>query len=838
MTLEPSKPVNKKPKPKKRRKLNLFRLFLFLVIVAGLLLVGAVSGIVLASIKDVPAFDPKALEPNLPTYIYDINKNPVTKIYVENREPIKIQDVPNLVKNAFLAIEDVRFYDHKGIDLRRIIGAAIVDIKEGRAAQGASTITQQLVKKAFLNPDKNIKRKIQEVVLAIKLEREYTKDQILEMYLNRIYFGHGAYGLQSAAQIYFNKDVKELTLDEAAVLAGLPQAPSAYDPYRNPEAALKRRNVVLDMMAKYDFISQAQAEEAKNKAITLKNSGEDGKKEEYPHPYFVDYVTDVLLEKYGENKVFKGGLKVYTTMDPKIQTIAEQAMANPNNFPRSKTDKNGLKQPEGALVILDPHTGYIKALVGGREHSQKLQFNRATDAKRQPGSAFKPIIAYAPAIEKGAGAGTVVVDEPVTFGKYKPENSDGKYRGPITLREAVTHSVNVVAVKVLKDTGITNAVKFAKKLGITSLTQEDENLALALGGLHYGVTPLELAGAYGAFANKGIYIQPTAIIKVEDRYGKVIDEFKPRKRIAMKDTTAYIITDMLKSVVQRGTGTRASLGKRPVAGKTGTTNQGKDIWFAGYTPELVGVVWMGHDDPKPMPRTYGGTYPAKLWKEVMSKALKDREIKDFDKPAGLVKVAICTLSGKRAGKNCPQSEIRSDWFVRGTAPSKICNDHTYVSVEVCADSGLLATEYCPNKITRSFLKRDKEHTYSSSDIYVPTQTCNIHGPNNRVISICTDPSHGGTRYLANIPGPGETGGCPPEYVVKETLGAGETAPLEHCPIPEHQVYPKSPDNPGIIQPEINQKPEKPAKPGKVNLPAQPEITTQNYQEKDKRKGLP
>lgn len=789
MTIEPNK-LKKIKRRKKKRKLNIIRLLIVLAVVTGLVLIGSVSGFVMASMKDIPAFDPKALEPNLPSYIYDYKGDLVTKIFVEDREPIEFSDLPDVVVDAFLAAEDVRFYDHKGVDLRRIAGAALADIKAGEAAQGASTITQQLVKKAFLNPEKKFKRKIQEAVLAIKLEREYTKDQIFEMYVNRIYFGHGAYGIQSAAQTYFGKNVQDLTLEEAALLAGLPQAPSAYDPYKNPERAKQRRDLVLTMMSRNDFISEHEAEETKKTEIKLKNTKEDQKKA-YPYPYFIDYVSDVLFDKYGEDQVFKGGLKVYTTLDPEIQKNVEKALANEKNFPKSKADENGLLQPQAAMVVIDPHTGHIKALAGGRDHAQKLQFNRAVDAKRQPGSSFKPIVAYAPAIEKGAGSGTVVVDEPTSFGKYKPENSDGKYRGPITYREAITHSVNVAAVKIVKETGITNSVKFAKKLGITSLVEEDENLAIALGGLHYGVSPLEMAGAYGAFANNGIHVETIAITKVEDRYGKVIDEFRPKKNVAMKETTAYIITEMLQSAVKSGTGTGARLSDRPVAGKTGTTNQGKDIWFAGYTPELVGVVWMGHDEPKPMPRSYGGTYPAKVWKEVMSNSLKGVESKGFERPGGLVQVAVCSLTGKRAADDCPKEEIRSEWFAKGTSPSEYCSGHVWV--EVCAESGLLPTEFCPEKVSKSFMKRPEGNT-STSSLYAPTEQCNLHGADTKFFSICTDPAHGGKWYFANIPGPGQEGGCP-DIATQRPQKNGVIPALEYCPIPEHQVRTSEPLNP-------------------------------------------
>lgn len=667
----------KYPSPRRRtiRKLNRTRLAIVIACFLAIIGIGTAAGVFAYALKDMPAWNPKALEPNMPSYIYDKDGKLITKIYVENRDPVDFDKIPDTVKSAFLSIEDIRFYDHKGLDLRRIIGSLVADIKAGRKAQGASTITQQLVKRAFLSPDKTLKRKLQEAFLAIELERKYTKDEIFEMYLNQIYFGEGAYGIQSASQVYFGKDVQNLTLEEAALLAALPKAPNSYSPLKDMAAATKRRNLVLSNMAKYGFISEDQALNAEAKPIVLKQKGTEMDK--YPYPYFVDYVTDILTEKYGENKVYKGGLNVYTTLDPKIQTYAEQALANHKNFPKSKPNDKGVLQPQAAAVVLDPHTGYIKAIVGGRDHKQKRQFNRATDAVRQPGSTFKPIVAYGPALESGKSPAEVVNDSPTKFGSWTVRNYDGRYRGHITYRTAVKYSVNVVAVKVMNELGISKCLNFAKKLGITTLVDgKDDNLSTALGGLTKGVKPIELAGAYGAFDNNGVYVQPTVITKIEDRDHNLLEQVIPKKTIAMKKTTAYLMTSMLETVVDEGTGATASLGRRPVAGKTGTTSDDKDAWFAGYTPELVCIVWMGHDDPKRMPRVYGGSYPAKIWRYIMSNSLKNVPIKDFEKPPGIVSASICLESGRRAGKFCPSDEVIREYFAKGSIPSKICNIHT------------------------------------------------------------------------------------------------------------------------------------------------------------------
>lgn len=778
---------NRMSRRKKIRKLNPVRLAIILGVFALLFFFGSFLGLVLFSTKDMPAWDPAALQPNLPSYILDKDGNEVATIYVENRVPVEFKAIPDNVKNAFLAIEDVRFYDHKGLDLRRIIGAFIADIKAGSKDQGASTITQQLVKRAFLSPEKTWKRKIQEAILAIKLERQFTKDQIFEMYLNRIYFGEGAYGIQSAAKVYFGKDTGELNLEEAALLAALPKGPNIYDPYKNMEAATKRRNLVLKSMADNDLISSEQAEAAQAKDIIL-NGTKNQELATYKYPYFIDYITDLLIEKYGEDKVYKGGLRVKTTLDPKIQEIAETALGNNKNFPKSKTDGNGVIQPQAAAIVLDPHTGYIKAIVGGRDHKQKRQFNRATDAFRQPGSAFKPIVAYGPAIERGKSPADVILDEP--FKDFN--NYDGSYHGLVTYRKAILNSYNIPAVKILQSNGVQKSIDFAKKLGITSLvTSEmnarinDENLAMALGGLTKGVTPLELAAAYGAFANEGIYVQPTAIIQVEDRDGHVIDQFKPKKTIAMKKTTAYIMTSMLRSVVTSGTGTAASLGKRPSAGKTGTTSDYKDAWYAGYTPELVTVVWIGHDDPKRMPGITGGSYPARIWHQIMSNSLKNAPVVEFKKPSGIVSATVCSKSGDKPGELCNDSDLVTDIFAKGTVPSKVCDSHVYM--RVCAESNQLPAEKCPFVIDRVFHKQE-----------VPTKTCTLHSGNGvtGTIPICTDPGHSGVLYRALLPGPDEEGGCPLDEIQFQQFSPEQGTPAP-CPIPEHQIRPKAPNEPAV-----------------------------------------
>lgn len=716
--------ANNKSKKKKRRRLNPWRLALLLALLLLFLIGIGSAGAVVYSLKDIPVFDPKRLEGSYSTLLYDRHGKFITEIGTQNRIPVKLSVIPLKVQNAFLAAEDVRFYEHMGVDLRAIARALYHNVRGGGIIEGGSTITQQLARNCFLNLEQTLKRKIQEAILAVEIERHYRKQEILELYLNHMYFGEGAYGIQAASRTYFNKDVNSLTVSEGALLAAVLKGPSLYSPIRNPEVALNRRNVILTSMARYGFISDEEAQAAKAEPLGL-NPGTNSRNG-YPYPYFVDYVTDQLVDKYGVNQVFRGGLRVYTTLDPKIQEIAEQALQNEKNFPVSARDSEGRIQPQGAVVVLDPHTGHIKALVGGREHTHQRGLNRATDIYRQPGSAFKPIIAYGPAIEYlGYGPATVVDDIPVTFGDYKPKNYDGGYRGLITLRTALTHSINIPAVKLLKEVGLNQATDFASRLGFT-FSPGEEGLSLALGGVHKGVTPLEMAQAYAVFANQGVYVTPTAITKVKTRDDTILDDFTPKRSRVMKATTAYLVTDMLRSAVDYGTGSRARLGSRPVAGKTGTTDESKDIWFCGYTPELVGVVWIGHDSPQKMPREYGGRYPAMIWREIMSNALKDTPVQNFPRPSGIVTATVDSKSGLLPGPLTPPEHQVTDLFAQGTVPTR--TDDTHVLAEICVTSGLLANEYCPERLTKVAIKLPYSVPAFVKDYNerMPAETCNIH----------------------------------------------------------------------------------------------------------------
>ena len=566
------------------------------------------------------------IRPPASSLVYDSDGNEIATIHAaENRMPVKLDQVPQNLQDAFVAVEDNRFYDHIGVDPRGIARAIWANLRGRTVSEGGSTITQQLAKNAYLTQDRTLKRKIQEVFLALRLEHQYTKSEILELYLNQIYFGQGAYGVQAAARTYFGKDVEDLTLNECAMLAGIPKSPNYYSPLNNLQAAQERKATVLDQMVKYGYIDSSTAEKTKQEKLALVKP-DPAKDDKGEASYFVDYVTQKLIDKYGADAVYKDGLQVYTTIDMDMQRAAEKAM---KGLPNGRKDANGVQQPQGALVALDPHTGYVKAMVGGRGTDQ---FNRATMAERQPGSAFKPFV-FAAALENKFSPSTVINDSPIKIGDWEPQNDEHTFSGPVTMRQVAQHSMNVPTVKIAQKLGIEKVLYYAQEMGISTLVMDgphnDKNLASALGGLTKGVTPLELTSAYGTFANKGVHVDPVVIVKVLDRNGKVIDEANPEQHNVISESSAADLTSMLQDVIRAGTGRRASIG-RPAAGKTGTTSDYHDAWFVGYTPDLVASVWIGNDDNTSLGGIYGGTVPATIWKNFMTEALKGTPAKDFD----------------------------------------------------------------------------------------------------------------------------------------------------------------------------------------------------------------
>lgn len=614
---------------------------LVLVIIAGLMF-----GYIFAAYQSLPEVG-NNMRPAVSSQVFDSQGKLITTLHSDqNRLPIDINKVPKNLQNAFIAAEDNRFYDHIGVDPIGILRAVVTNLTNRGIAQGGSTITQQLAKNAFLSQDQTLKRKIQEAILALELERKYSKKEILEMYMNQIYFGRGAYGIQTAAHTYFGKDVGDLTLAECAMIAGLPKSPNYYSSSVNEATA--RKNVVVGQMEKYGYITPSQAEEAKKSSLDIKQKSTSNTTDETA--YFIDYVTQEIAQKYGDDALYKDGLKIYTTLDTDKQHAAVQAM---RHLPETHTDDQGLTQPQGAIISIDPKTGHILAMVGGRGQDS---FNRASMAVRQPGSAFKPFV-YMTAMEHDMTPDTIMEDKKVEYGGWSPHNADNSYQGRMPLWKALALSVNTVAVQLADKVGPSNVIANAKKLGITTLVEDgspnDDNLAsAALGGLTKGVTPLEMAAAYGAFANKGVYIKPTAIVKILDRNGNVLEDNSSdvQKTQVMSEKTAYEMTSMLEGVIARGTGTAASIG-RPAAGKTGTTDDNHDAWFIGYTPDIVTAVWVGDDTgSQSLGEIYGSTVPAQIWHDYMASAVSGTSADDFDVPAGMGK----------AYYEEPKEEVKSD----------------------------------------------------------------------------------------------------------------------------------------------------------------------------------
>lgn len=622
--------------------LHRFRMLIVLLIVV---MAGLGFGYIFAAYQTLPPVS-NNMRPAVSSQVFDRHGRLITTLHSDqNRLPIDINKVPQNLQNAFIAAEDNRFYDHIGIDPIGILRAIVTNLTNHGIAQGGSTITQQLAKNAFLSQEQTLKRKVQEAMLALEIEHKYSKKEILEMYMNQIYFGQGAYGIQTAAKTYFNKDVDQLSLTQCAMLAGLPKSPNYYSPFNNLKEAEARKNVVLDQMAKYGYITTAQAEEAKKASLELSQNKQTAANSETES--FIDYVSQQVAAKYGDDALYKEGLKIYTTLDTEKQHAAVKAM---RDLPDNYTDANGLTQPQGALVSIDPQTGYILAMVGGRGQDS---FNRASMAVRQPGSAFKPFV-YLTALQDDMIPDSTMEDKKVSYGGWSPQNSEKSYGGTMTLRQALALSVNTIAVQLADKVGTEKIINNAKKMGITTLVDKgspnDNNLAMALGGLTRGVTPLEMASAYGTFANKGVHVKPTAIIKILDRNGNVIEDNSNNKADAtrvMSEREAYEMTSMLEGVIDHGTGTAAAIGQ-PAAGKTGTTDDNKDAWFVGYTPTIVTAVWIGDDTGShSLGEVYGGTIPARIWHDYMVSAVDGESTKDFSVPEGMARQARQTVSEQK-----------------------------------------------------------------------------------------------------------------------------------------------------------------------------------------------
>ncbi len=768
-------------KNQKFKQLIIVLVILFISIGIG----GVVGGVTWVIKKSPDISDYGQWQTSESSVIYASNGDVLTHLYKENRVYVPLYKIPKDLQHAIVAIEDERFYKHYGVDIKGIMRAIWVDLKHMAKVEGASTITQQLAKNALLSNDKLFSRKLQEMYIALQFERMYTKEEILEFYLNEIFLGDtskAVYGVQSASKYYFNKEIQNLNLAESALLAGIAKGSGYYSPHKYPKRAIQRRNLVLNKMAEQNYISQKEAERAKQAKLELERGKENNAR---IAPYFVNYIRQQLIDEFGAKQVYTGGLKIHTTLNLDMQTKAQETVneALESYIPTIEKKSGQSKlQPQLSLITIDPNTGYIKAMIGGRGDDQ---FNRATQAYRQAGSSFKPFV-YASAIEQGAGTGTVIDD---SLKEYKtklndeegaswiPKNYNNKYLGPTTLRIGLAKSINVMAVKLLDQTGIDNTINLAKKIGITNLVPEDRNLSLALGGLTKGVTPLEMSMAYGVLATGGIKTKPIAITKVLDNYGNTLWVNESHRDIVMDESVAYLVTDMLKSAISRGplvwgTGWRAYL-NRPAAGKTGTTNNYSDAWFVGYTPDLVTTVWMGEDVPKRMeyplldeqgnpikdeegnPKTniISSGEAAKLWGKYMKKVVKNRPIKDFKRPDNVISKEICIEDGHLPSPYCPTNTRREELYIAGHEPTEIGNLHKKTTeIKIDKSTGLIATDYCPDEevVVKTYqfetgfivdsngvpVKEidpetqlplvDEEGNY----IYqkVPTEECNVHQP--------------------------------------------------------------------------------------------------------------
>ncbi len=793
-------------KTKRKRKLNIFRAFILLVLVLSIIAIGAAAGLAVGVMRAMPDWQPGDLKLAMTTFIYDKEGQLVEELHGEqNRVVVPLDKVPESLQKAVIAIEDERFEQHHGIDLKAILRAFFTNLRSGDIREGGSTITQQLAKNAFIeNPmAKTYKRKIQEAMMAIELERTYTKKEILENYLNIVYLGPGIYGVEAASHYYFGKPVSELDLAESAMLAGIIQSPATYSPpsENNLPAAKKRRDQVLNNMLKLGYINAEQAEKAKAQEPEF-HQASITKKAKYP--YFIDTVIDeasALLEKQGisPSQLYQGGLRIYTTLDTRVQTEMEKIYQDDNNFPASASDR----LIESAMVVLDHRTGEIQGIIGGRNYTTRRGFNYATQAKRQPGSTIKPLVVYGPALEQNFSPAYVLDDAPVSFPStpkpFTPTNYDRRYRGLVTMREAIRWSINIPAVKMLHTIGIDSGFEFGRRLGLP-LQPSDQNLSLALGGLTTGVSPLEMTAAYGAFANQGVYIEPHVITKITDRNDKELVVVQPTKQAVMSEQIAYLMTDMLTTVVSSGTATNARL-NRPAAGKTGTTSLpdlpgfagktgSRDAWYVGYTPELVATVWMGYDPTDPdhyLRNVAGGGHPALIWKKVINVALKDQPVRAFPRPSGIIYADVDAKSGLLPSDLTPNEFIIKEIFIQNMLPKNI--SEAWVEAQICSDSGQLPTPACLNLTTGVFLDRPTVTSANVEDmkLAIPRETCTLHTDDSSgLVAICIDPRHEGVPHLANIPGLGQSGGCPPEYIRRVNLPPGEI-PARNCDLAEHQL---------------------------------------------------
>ena len=835
--------IDRKP-VKVRRKIGVVfgKILLICVLIIGVVgvstVVGAVKGI-LASAPDISAVD--VIPTGFSTTVLASDGSEIATLVAEgsNRRSVTLDEIPKDLQHAVVAIEDERFYEHNGIDLKGIARALVADLKSMDFTQGASTITQQLVKNNVLSEqwesentgdiskiekmERQVQRKIQEMYIAVELEKKVDdKDWILENYLNSINLGNNTLGVQAAAERYFGKDVSDLTLSECAVIAGITKNPSRYNPILYPKQNAKRRKMVLDAMKKQGYITQKQYDEAMADDVYDRISEHNSGFETSMNSYFVDSVIDdvfndlVKVKGYSESDAYKaiyqGGLTIKSTQNLDIQKICDEEVANAGNYEVgtkysfilsfqvkkadgsfktytnqtmlsyykaknknqdysinysseeacrdaiAKYEKDVLEkgdklvdnseyifitaQPQVAMTIMDQSTGEVQAIVGGRgDKAGNRTWNRATKTTRQPGSTFKIIACYAPALDAGGMTlASVEDDAPFTVGSKTYNNYDHTYKGFTNLRTAITRSMNIVTVKTLQDIGVDLGYQYAEDFGFTTLDENDKNLGISLGGLTKGVTNLELTSAYAAIANQGEYIAPSFYTQVLDHDGNgILDNTKTKERHrVVKEETAWLLTDAMKDVMTAGTGTRAYFGSGMVqAGKSGTTTSNRDALFAGFTPYYTCVVWGGYDDNSKQMGGAGTSYPKNLWRSVMKRVHENLESKDFEKPKGITQATVCSKSGllPKDGvcENDPRGSLKyTEYFASGTTPKEECNHHEVLSI--CKVSGGIAGPYCPKEDiqTKVFIvgaaQGSADYPYCASKEFL-NKTCSVHDEN-------------------------------------------------------------------------------------------------------------
>ena len=816
---------NKKAKARKKFVISFIKTLLIcfaLIIVVGL---GGAAFYVTDLINDLPDISAVDISPEgFSTTIYDNAGVEIENLASSgaNREYVTLDSIPKDLQHAFVAIEDARFYNHNGIDIQGIIRAVAVDIVNvvsgNHASQGASTITQQLLKNNYFTTwtsestfKERIDRKIQEQYLAIQLEKVTSKDEILENYLNTINLGQNTLGVQAASERYFNKDVSELSLSESAVIAGITQNPAKYNPISHPEENAKRRKKVLKNMLDQGYITENQYNEALDDEVYDRIQIINNEINTSSTSYFVDALTDQVIDDLMEQKgyteteayqkLYSGGLTIYSTQDSRIQSIVEEEIndsenyatdakvsfsyrltitkadgtyenyseqtmlsyyqaANKNyslNFNSQEEAQAAIDaykaeimeegdtiseagesvvftlQPQAAMTVMDQSTGNVVAIVGGRgDKTASKTLNRATGITRQPGSTFKVLAAYAPALDAGGlTLASVQDDAPMTYANGTSlSNYDNSYRGFTNIRTAITHSINVVTVRTLTQIGTSLGYEYVQNLGISTLTSDDNNQALALGGITKGVTNLELTGAYATIANSGNYNKPVFYTQVLDYNGDVLlDNTTNEPTKVLKDTTAWLLTSAMKDVMTSGTGTRANISGVAVAGKSGTTTKDRDTVFCGFTPYYTASIWGGCDDNSPQSST---VYSKNIWREVMSRIHEGLEYKDFTMPSGIVQVTVCSKSGLLPVEGVCDHDPRgsmlyTEYFAEGTQPTETCNHH--IAATICNDSGMIANEYCTNTTTGVYMVGGEPGSADSqfmlSEEFL-SQICNVH----------------------------------------------------------------------------------------------------------------